>query len=423
MKFSKMANSLVSSEIIKIAAEVNDLKRSGKVISNLTIGDFASEHYPIPEILREEIEKSYREGYTNYPPSAGLNSLNESISDFVKAKYNLEYSPDEVQVSGGSRPLIYSMFLSIIDEGDKVVFPVPSWNNNHYCHLTGAIAVKVNCKAENNFLPTASDLRPYLKGASLISLCSPLNPTGTMFTEKGLKEIGELILEENHKRSDGEKPLYLLYDQIYSLLTFAENKHFNPVSLVPELRDYTVNIDGASKGFACTGVRVGWAYGAKPVIHKMRAVISHMGAWAPTSEQNAMGNFLKNTQGVNEYMSIHRFKLQKSLDALYKGVKELASEGLPVDAISPMGAIYLTLKLDIQGKTTPEGELLDNSMKVTLHLIKEAGLAIVPFTAFGDISSSPWFRASVGACSFDEINQVIPRLKECLNKLNSPVAV
>jgi aspartate aminotransferase len=183
------------------------------------------------------------------------------------------------------------------------------------------------------------------------------------------------------------------------------------------MREYTVNIDGASKGFASTGVRVGWAFGAKSIIHKMRSVISHMGAWAPTPEQNGMGDFLKNTDAVDDFLVGHKYKLQRSLDALFKGVKQLASEGLPVDAISPMGAIYLTLKLDIQGKKTPEGELLDSSMKVTFHLIKEAGLALVPFTAFGGDSGSAWFRASVGASSFQEIEQVIPRLRKCLNQL------
>jgi len=417
MHFSKMADSLVSSEIIKIAAEVRELKKSGKEISNLTIGDFEPEHYPIPEKLREEIGLSYKKGFTNYPPSAGVAALNDSVSRFVLKTYGLDYLPDEVQISGGSRPLIYSMYVSILDPGDKVVYPVPSWNNNHYCHLTGAEGIQVHCTEKNNFLPTAKELKPHIKKAHLISICSPLNPTGTMFTEQGLKEIADMILEENHRRGVEAKPLYLLYDQIYSLLTFGEKHHFNPVKLVPELRDYTVSIDGASKGFASTGVRVGWAFGSRPIIHKMRAIISHLGAWAPTPEQNAMAVFLKDTESVDEFLDGHKYKIQRSLDALYKGMKQLKEEGFPVDAISPMGAIYLTLKLDVQGKKTREGEVLDNSMKVTLHLIKEAGLALVPFTAFGGNPDSPWFRASVGACSFQEIDQVIPRLKEALLQL------
>ncbi len=417
MLYSQMADTLVGSEIIKIASEVNELKKSGKEIANLTIGDFNPEHYPIPENLRASITTAYKQGYTNYPPPGGVLALTKTISKFVSKTFGLEYSPEEVQISSGSRPLIYSLYLTLLDKHDKVVYPVPSWNNNHYCHLTGAHQVMVKPSPENNFMPTASELKPHLKGAVLISLCSPLNPTGTMFSEKGLKEICEIILEENAKRSPEEKPLILLYDQIYSLLTFGKHEHFNPVKLMPEMRPYTVNIDGASKGFGSTGVRVGWAFGPLNLIGKMRAIISHMGAWAPTAEQNAFSEFLARPDSVEEFLNDHTFKLKRSLDYLYHGFKKLASEGFPVEVIAPMGAIYLTLKIDIQGKQTAQGEILQNSMEVTLYLIKEAGMAIVPFTAFGAEANSPWFRASVGGCSYQEIEQVIPRLKEALSTL------
>jgi len=417
MLYSKMADTLVGSEIIKIASEVNDLKKSGKQISNLTIGDFNPEHYPIPEKFRDYINAAYKKGFTNYPPAGGVLALTQSISKFIQKNFGLEYRTEEIQVSGGSRPLIYALYLSLLDNNDKVVFPVPSWNNNHYCHLTGASPVMVMGKPENNFMPTAEDFKPHLKGAVILALCSPLNPTGTMFSEQGLKEICEMVLEENAQRSPSQKPLILMYDQIYSLLTYGKHQHFNPVKLVPAMRDYTVNIDGASKGFASTGVRVGWAFGPQRIMEKMKAIISHIGAWAPTAEQNAMGEFLSNSENVEEFLNDHKFKLQRSLEALYRGIKSLKEEGLPVDAIEPMGAIYLTLKIDILGKKTPEGLVLNNSMEVTLYLIHQAGLALVPFTAFGDSNNSPWFRASVGACSFKEIEQVMPRLKSSLSAL------
>ena len=417
MQYSQMADTLLGSEIIKIAQEVVELQKEGKKIVNLTIGDFKPEHYPIPENLRDSIAACYKKGYTNYPPPGGVLALTNSISKFLSQTYGLDYNPGEIQVSGGSRPLIYSLYLTLLDKGEKVVFPVPSWNNNHYCHLTDANAVMVNTSAENNFMPTAAELKPHLKGAVLLALCSPLNPTGTMFSEEGLREICEIILEENASRSPNEKPLILLYDQIYSLLTYGNHKHFNPVKLVPAMREYTVNIDGASKGFGSTGVRVGWAFGPKNIIGKMRSIISHMGAWAPTAEQNAMGEFLSRVETVEEFLNDHKFKLRRSLDLLYKSIKKMAKEGLPVDAIAPMGAIYLTLKIDIIGKLTPQGETLQNSMEVTSYLIKEAGMAIVPFTAFGDNDKSPWFRASVGGCSFQEIEQSIPRLNDCLKSL------
>lgn len=277
MKISKLAQNLIGSEIIKIGNQVNDLKAQGAEIANLTIGDLNSNIYPIPAELKEEIQKAYQNNLTNYPPANGLLSLRKSIAKDLKNRWNLDYSADEILVAGGSRPLIYATFKTIVDDGDKVVYPIPSWNNNHYAYLTHAEKVEVETSQSNNFLPTAEELKPYLKGAVLLALCSPLNPTGTMFTKEQLSEICELVLEENKSRGENEKPLYLMYDQIYAMLTFDE-EHFNPVSLFPELKDYVIFVDGTSKCFAATGVRVGWSFGPREIIDKMKSLLTHVGA-------------------------------------------------------------------------------------------------------------------------------------------------
>ena len=139
MKVSNMAANLIGSEIIKIGNEVNELIRNGAQICNLTIGDFDPNHYPIPKELQEGITDAYLKNNTNYPPANGEMSLRKSIADFLLSKGNLTYSTDEILVAGGSRPLIYATYLALLDPGDKVVFPIPSWNNNHYCHLTAKI--------------------------------------------------------------------------------------------------------------------------------------------------------------------------------------------------------------------------------------------------------------------------------------------
>ena len=141
MIVSKLAQNLHGSEIIKIAGEINELKRQGQNIANLTIGDFDSNIYPIPTELKQGIVEAYNDNQTNYPPADGVLSLRESVSAFLKSRYNLDYGASQILVSGGSRPLIYSTFLAVVDPGDKVVFPTPSWNNNHYSDLTSAGAV------------------------------------------------------------------------------------------------------------------------------------------------------------------------------------------------------------------------------------------------------------------------------------------
>lgn len=416
MKVSKLAQNLIGSEIIKIGNQVNDLKAEGAEIANLTIGDLNSNLYPIPARLKEEINNAYQNNLTNYPPANGLLSLRKSVSEDLKKRWNLDYSANDVLIAAGSRPLIYATFKTIVDEGDKVVYPIPSWNNNHYAYLSHAEKVEVEASKENNFLPTAADLKPHLEGAVLLALCSPLNPTGTMFTKEQLSEICEIVLEENKRRGDDEKPLYLMYDQIYAMLTFGE-EHFNPVSLYPELQKYTIFIDGTSKCFAATGVRVGWSFGPTEVIDKMKALLTHVGAWAPKPEQEAVAIFLAETENVDAYINDFNGKISESLQVLHEGIQDMKSRGFAVESIKPMGALYLTIELNYSGKITPDGKKISNSTDLVFYLINEAGVALVPFSAFGNSSEMFWFRASVGGLSLNEIEKMLPRLENALKKL------
>jgi aspartate aminotransferase len=417
MKVSKLTANLIGSEIIKIGNQVNDMKSQGAEIANLTIGDLNSNIYPIPDLLKEEIKKAYQNNLTNYPPPNGLLSLRKAISNDVKNRWKLDYSENNILVAGGSRPLIYAAFKTIVDANDKVIYPIPSWNNNHYSYLTDAQKVEVETTKENNFLPTATDLKPHLKGAVLIALCSPLNPTGTMFTKQQLAEICELIIEENKSRSEGEKPLYLMYDQIYAMLNFG-GEHFDPVSLYPELKEFTVYIDGASKCFAATGVRVGWSFGPSLIIDKMKALLGHIGAWAPKPEQEAVSVFLNNSEKVDEFVNHFKGEIAKSLKILHNGIQELKNKGFKAESIQPMGALYLTVKLNYIGKTKPDGKVIEDSSDLVFYLIEEAGIALVPFSAFGNARNVPWFRASAGGVSSDEIKNMLPRLESALKRLS-----
>ena len=414
---SKLAQNLIGSEIIKIGNQVNELKAQGAEIANLTIGDLDSNIYPIPAELKQNIQKAYADNLTNYPPANGLLSLRKAVAKDIKSRWNLDYSPEDILVSGGSRPLIYATFKTIVDVGDKVVYAVPSWNNNHYAYLTSANAVELEVSPKDNFLPTADVITPHLEGAVLLALCSPLNPTGTMFTKEQLSEICEAVIAENKKRGEGEKPLYLMYDQIYAMLTFGDSEHFNPVSLYPELRDYTIYIDGTSKCFAATGVRVGWSFGPTKVIDRMKALLTHVGAWAPKPEQQAVAEFLENTEAVDTFVNDYKGKIAHSLEVLHAGIQEMKAKNFAVDSIKPMGALYLTIKLDYVGKTTEDGKVLIDSTDLVFYLIEKAGVALVPFSAFGNSREMPWFRASVGACSVEDLQKMFPKLEAALAKL------
>ena len=417
-KVSEMAENLVGSEIIKLAGEVKAKMAAGEKIYNLTIGDFNPSIFPIPTELKAEIIKAYENNETNYPAANGIQPLREAVSRFLHTREGLEYNADEILISGGARPLIYAAYQTILDPEDTVVFPVPSWNNNHYAHLTRANSIILETTEENNFMPTAADLKPHIGEANLIAVCSPLNPTGTTFSEKDLEEICDLILEENKKRGDTRKPVYLLFDQIYWTLTHGETRHFDPVSLRTKMKDYTIYIDGISKSFAATGVRVGWAFGPIKLMNKMRAILSHIGAWSPKAEQVASANYLDNDDAIDEYLFSFKNDINHRLTEFYKGMISLKDAGHQVDAIPPQAAIYLTVKFDLVGKKTANGTTLATTADVTKYLLEEAKLAIVPFYAFGASTSSPWYRLSVGTSVAEEIDELFEKLQNALTNLN-----
>ncbi len=418
MKTSKLAEGLKGSEIIKIAGEVNALKETGEIIYNQTIGDFDASIFPIPAELKAEIVSAYHDNQTNYPQANGMEALRISVSDYLSRHLKLNYSKDEILISGGARPLIYAVYQTILDLEDTVLYPVPSWNNDAYTYLSRNKSVILETKVENNFMPTASDIKPHIQQVNLIALCSPLNPTGTTFTKEALLEISELVIEENKRRATrDEKPLYVLYDQIYWQLTYGETVHYNPVELVPAMRDFTIFIDGISKAFAATGVRVGWAFGPIHIMNKMKALLSHIGAWAPKAEQIATASYLNKTETVQDYLKHIKSELNQRLISFYQGFNALQAKGFPVRAIQPEAALYLTVQFALIGKTTPNGNILKTIQEVTSYLLHEAKLAIVPFYAFGTSTDSNWFRLSVGTSRKEDINAVFELLETALLKL------
>lgn len=418
LKVSKLAENIIGSEIIKLAAEVNEKIKQGEKIYNMTIGDFNPKEFPIPAELKQYIVDEYFADQTNYPAADGMLELRNAVSKLLKERGELNYKNDEILIAGGARPIIYSIFKALVDENDTVVFAVPSWNNNHYTYLTSGKSVVIEATPENNFMPSAADIKPFIQDATLVALCSPQNPTGTVFSKEGLEEICDLILAENARRSADQKPVYLMYDQIYWALTLGNTQHYNPVTLRPEMRPYTVFVDGISKSLAATGVRVGWGMGPKAIIDKMKAILTHVGAWAPKAEQLASAKYLNDLKIYDAFIKEQKSKIFDRLEGFYEGFMDLKKEGHKVDAIAPQAAIYLTIKFDLHGLKTADGKVLDTTKDITKYILDEAKLAVVPFYAFGASDNSPWYRMSVGTCKLSDVADVISNLRQALEKLS-----
>ena len=414
-KLSRLAETLIGSEIVRMNGEIRQRMQSGDRIFNFTIGDFDTGLFPIPQELEEEVVFAYRQHLTHYPAGEGELDLRKAVSKYIKEREGLEYAPEEILIASGGRPLIYTCYRVIVDKAEKVVYSVPSWNNNHYVHFVEGSHCVVEASERNHFMPTADDIRPHIGDAVLLALCSPQNPTGTTFSKAQLQAISDMVAEENRKREPGRKKLHILFDQIYWQLTYGDTEHYDPVTLNPELRPYTVFVDGISKCFAATGVRVGWAMGPANIMAKMKAVLSHLGAWAPLPEQRATSRFMLQKGAVDQYMKVLKAGLSERLERIHKGFRQLREEGYPVDAIAPQAAIYLTVKIDLKGRVVG-GRILEDQAAVTSYILDEAKLAIVPFHAFGSNPEQPWYRLSVGTVKIEEIHEMFQRLREALQK-------
>ncbi|HNI12030.1 MAG TPA: aminotransferase class I/II-fold pyridoxal phosphate-dependent enzyme, partial [bacterium] len=236
------------------------------------------------------------------------------------------------------------------------------------------------------------------------------------FSRQELEAICDMILEENKRRTT-EDALYLMYDQVYWMLTFGKTEHFNPVHLRPEIAPYTVMVDAVSKAFAATGVRVGWCVGPPDIIERMSAILGHVGAWAPRAEQMATAELLNNKDEIVKYHSVMKVGVQDRLNALYEGLSAMAKDGLPIKTIVPMGAIYLSVQFNFLGRKKPDGTVFTNSEEIRQYLLFESQIGVVPFKAFGYQHDTGWFRLSVGAVSMKDIEEALPRLRRILEKL------
>jgi aspartate aminotransferase len=413
---SERVRGLIGSEILKIAAEIRELTVAGRQVCNLTVGDFDPRQFPIPRALADGIRAAYDAGETNYPPSDGVLALRKSVVEFVAREWGPRYPVSSVLIASGARPVLYAAYRAVLDPGDRVIYPVPSWNNNHYTWLSAAEPAVIPTRAEDGFMPTLEQLEPHLGDARLLCLNSPLNPAGTVIEEDALRAIVLAVVEENRRRlRAGRRCLFILHDQVYASLLFGGARHHMPVALVPESAPWVISLDGISKSLAATGLRIGWLLAAPELTQRMKDLVGHMGAWAPRPEQVALARFLLDDEGRRRFQNEMNERVERRLVALHEGFERMRREGYPVRCIKPQGAIYLALQLELIGSVV-DGRRLETNEAIRNLLLDEAGLALVPFQAFGLSEESGWFRMSVGAVSLEDIEAVFPRLRRLLDR-------
>jgi len=412
-----VAATMLGSRILGIASEVKALAATDPDLCNLTVGDFSPAQFPIPAALSKAIEQELASGETNYPPADGMPALREAVTEFYAERFGLKFPVGSVVVGSGARPPIFSTYACLLEPGDTVLYAAPSWNNEYYIHLNQARATTVVCRAENGFMPTLADLQPHLSTARVLHLNSPLNPCGTCITKEGLAEIAQAVVDENKRRAaNGERSLFLLYDMVYWLLTYGDTEFYHPISLVPEVAPWVISVDAISKWMAATGLRVGWGVVPPHLQGKFKAFVGHMGAWAPRPAQLATAKILRQPELLDDFLVGFKAQIQERLDTIYNHCSSMAAEGLPVRAIEPQGAIYLSVQIDLMGRTLPSGEVVESNEQVRQYLLHEARVAVVPFRAFGLENETGWFRMSVGAVSTEALDQGMQRIADAIRR-------
>jgi aspartate aminotransferase len=396
--------------ILDIAASVRARRARGLVVRDFTLGDFAAPAIRMPELMRQGFSRALAAGQTSYGPPDGITDLRRAIARLYRPQFDIEADGETVLVQGGARPLLYAAYRTLVEPGEVVIDPVPSWNNVAYCRLVGARRIEVPTLAEQGFLPRAADLQPHLAQARLLVLSSPLNPTGTMYRQAELDEITNLVVAENHRRtqSGAQRMLYLLWDQVYWQLAF-ERPFVHPLALHPELRRWTIVVDAASKAYACTGVRVGWCVAPVELRARMSQLLSHVGSWAPTPAQMALLHLLEHPSEAAVYLGGLRRTLQGRTRALTDGLRRLRAAGWDVDVIEPEAGMFVAARL---GPEASPGDGGDDRLRE--RLLCDAGVAVLPLSAFGMPAPGGWFRFSVGAITRAEIDRAVESLPAAL---------
>ena len=418
--FSQMAQSMEGSTILFIANQIREMQAEGIAVANMTVGDFNPAEFPIPTEFADLVSKSVLAGNNNYPPSPGTKELRIALKDHVLRTQGLDYPLESFTFMSGGRPSLYATYRLLVDPGDLVVFPVPSWNNHNYRDACQVQVQGIQCRPEDAFQPTAELMRPHIGKARLLVLNTPQNPSGGVMPKEEMEAFGHLMVEENQRReATGEKPLFLLFDQIYRSLVFPGHAHYSPVSLVPECAPYVIHSDGISKGMCATGLRCGWIFGPPAIAKKITALLTHLGAWSPKPVQLATAQWLSNPVACDLWDQAMIEKVQSRLQILHQGLADLKEEGLPLDFIAPQGAIYMSVQFQCEGMKTANGTLLNNNESIRDYLLKEAKFAVVPFHAFGvePENEDGWCRVSVGAVGSQDISDAMPRLRKALAAL------
>jgi aspartate aminotransferase len=373
--------------------KVRELRAQGVKIVGLSSGepDFMSPKHAI-----EAAYKSALAGETKYPPQDGIKPLKEAIQRKFKRDNNIDYALDEIMVSNGSKQIMYNATMASVNPGDECVIPSPGWiSYADQFKLAGGVPVMVSCPENNHFHLRAADLDAAITPKTKwVVLNFPNNPTGAICTRAEMKEIAEVLLKHPH--------VLIMSDEIYEHLRYDDVEFCSIAEVEPKLKDRTLTVNGASKSYAMTGWRVGFAGGPKAMIAAMTNMQGQVAAGVSTVGQAAL---LAALEGPQDLIQSHRNDYKNRRDLVVGWLNEAKG----IKCHKPEGAFYVFPNCaGCLGKTTPKGKRLDTDTDFVTALLEERHVATVQGAAYG---MSPYFRISY-ATDLESLREGCKRIQE-----------
>lgn len=395
---SKRVNAIQPSATMAISARAIALRREGRDIVSLSVGE---PDFPIFPHVAEAIAEAVRKGQTKYTASAGTIELREAISDRLHQDLGTRFGPLQIVATAGAKQALFNACQVLLDDGDEAIWPNPGWvSYPEMMRLGGATPVELPLSAQNGWVPRGEDLeRAITPRTKLVMLGSPSNPTGAVWGEKSMRELAAVL--DRHPR------VMILSDDIYEKLTYGGVKQHNLLRLAPQLAPRLVLINGCSKAYAMTGLRLGWAAGPQAIIQAMCKVQD-----ASTSNPSSLSQAaaISALQGPQEPLEQMRQAFERRRDL----VVDLLSKIPGVSCARPDGAYYAFPDVSAVLSRKHRGEPVRTSQKLAELLLEEHGVAVVPGSAFG---REGYLRLSF-ANSEDLLRKALDRMQRALAALD-----
>jgi aspartate aminotransferase len=378
--------------------KVRELRAQGVKIVGLSSGE---PDFPTPPHAIEAAHKAALAGDTKYPPQDGIRPLKEAIQRKFKRDNNLDYAIDEILVSNGSKQIMYDAVMASVNPGDEVIIPAPGWiSYADQAVLAGAVPVAVSCPENNQFKLRAADLEAAITPRTKwVVLNFPNNPTGAVCSRAEMKELAAVLLRHPH--------VLIMADEIYEHLLYDGFKFCSIAEVEPALKERTLTVNGASKAYAMTGWRVGYAGGPKAMIAAMMNMQGQVSAGVSTVGQAAALAALDGPQDLLAVRAADYANRRNEVVAMLR-----AAPGITCH--KPEGAFYVFPNVaGCIGKTSKAGKRLDTDTDFVTALLEEKHVATVQGAAYG---MSPYFRISY-ATDMESLREGCRRIQEFCREL------